>query len=189
MATACVAPPALAKKAANGAEPVPSWSSQPDTFLGVPLGGDFPGDIPKCPFPSSSTAAPCYDTSGTDDGDYRIANTPQLSFPYMLTVTPIDGRIALITLHTGIWNFSQLKQTLLAKFGSPQTSATITVQTLAGVKYPSERLMWRGTTVDMEADERDKTTDGSAVVLVYRPIVREQTKANAKRAVGDAGKL
>jgi hypothetical protein len=170
-----------------------AWND-PEEFRGLKLGQSLKGQIQKCPPNFRESKKRCWAQVGQPNayGEvlYQlhnfgpIGNLPQGS----MIAIEVHNRLHSISITMSHDLYSQLRDTVLQRYGTPTSEHTEEVVTKAGVKWPTKTIIWHGSYIIIELFERvvhaDKTTL-HAHTLEFVDHLRRKDSQQQKKGASD----
>jgi hypothetical protein len=184
------------KPAAKPLAPVAEthWDKEPSSFLGFDLGQRLPATLSPCPknslgYDDSSQLHPDETCLMGKGRVFQLWWPPQLGFPYGNNIFLWNGKIEEVRLTTKAEDYPNLKSLLITRYGPPTRSSFVSVKTVGGGDFTSEKCVWAGKDVVIRLSQSDDTIDQSSVTVTDLALEAEEDKDLHAKEVEASSKL
>lgn len=184
-----------------------SWSSEPESFLGIRLAEPFA--VAACPVKTmrgeevpdwpairqlegvcfNPTALGMRSTSPTEARLYELENKPSLGFEYRVLALVSRGVVSRITLDLDQAAFGALQAAFVARYGPPTSEESKPFKTKGGAEFTSATLRWEGAKMTIRMHERYSRADRAQAVVFDNAIYQREVEAAKERLKGEASKF
>lgn len=169
-----------------------AWAKEPDSFMGIKLGGDIIYDLPECPqlSPGQDPKSLCREKSYTTNY-YGIKGLPSLGLTYFYSLNALllDRRIEYLYLSGNTNDFEKAKEMFISKYGRPSTSTIQQVKTKAGASFGNDVLIWKGQKVTISLTRYSDDINTFGVSVSNNDVAASAASKKAAKAIDDASKL
>lgn len=144
--------------AGNETDTPKSWTFEPNTFVGINLGGDFLTELAQCSAEATTAKPqkPCRVSTAVENS-YRIQGVPYLGFggKYDVEVSLLGTKIATIRISGDSEDISRVTQYLIKNYDEPTTVESAQSTTASGAWFTTEVLRWDGNSTSVELRRKE----------------------------------
>lgn len=176
-----------------------NWAKEPTSFLGIAFDSPFPGNMENCPtrgrgilatvdeVAMATRAEPC--AGPPYRGLFQVYAPPDLGFGYKFNVFSYDGKAGSFMLSSSSDNYRQIRKLLTTRYGPASTTSKQRITTKGGGKFTSERLIWKGRTVEIILDQLSGDINTSRVFASSSAYRQHEKQSSDRDATQNASKL